>query len=256
MIGRFSHLTTSCISKRYLIRMYLSYPEVTDFVFERHNEFNVLRDDKFPGGTKGKILNKILFRIPESEIIYSTCQYGEGYVALAESCLKYNKRLTLIVPNYDFYLKRFISVSKLPFVKVIVTNSERQIDTVNLAQDYAKNSNGFMIPVGFDFELFFDKLIEYMLSLQINPKEIWTLAGSGTLLKALIQAFPNSKINAVSLGLREFQYSDVNVYFTPEKLNEKAKYLPPFKSNVYYDAKVWRFACMHGTPDALIWNVS
>ena len=90
----------------------------------------------------------------------------------------------------------------------------------------------------------------------IRPKEVWALAGSGTLIRGLTKAWSSAKINAVSLGLPQCNIGKANVYYVPEKLNEPAEILPPYPSNKYYDAKIWQFVKLFGSKDALIWNVS
>jgi hypothetical protein len=42
----------------------------------------------------------------------------------------------------------------------------------------------------------------------------------------------------------------------PEKFEQDAKQLPPFRSCLNYDAKAWRFIQQRATEDALFWNVA
>lgn len=64
-------------------------------VIERVGRLFVLRDDLHPGGTKTRILDKILGSIPEQEIVYAGHPYGYAGIALANACKKHGKKATI-----------------------------------------------------------------------------------------------------------------------------------------------------------------
>jgi hypothetical protein len=64
-------------------------------------------------------------------------------------------------------------------------------------------------------------------------------------------------LKAVSLGFSHLKLQEnIEVFHAPERPNTKAEIPPPFASAEYYDAKLWRFAKEHASPNALIWNVA
>jgi hypothetical protein len=73
-------------------------------------------------------------------------------------------------------------------------------------------------------------------------------------------AWPNAKFNIVMTGhvMNEREIGNATSYRSPYKFDQacKVKELPPYPSEIYYDAKVWSFVKQYGTSGALIWNVA
>lgn len=223
-----------------------------------HDDFLVLRDDLLEGGTKRRILNDILANIVEEEIVYPAHAYGYAGLALALSALDYGKKVKLFFPSPRVDTEVFLQLIKLPNVQFeIVENVTRQIDLVEMAQQYAVKNHAHFMPVGFNFPEFAEGLVELAKSLKLEPKEVWVLGGSGLLSRSLTKAWPQAKINVVSLGFPQAKFSESSkVYMTPEKPEDVAEMLPPYPSSKYYDAKIWRFVKEHGNKGALVWNVA
>ena len=225
---------------------------------EKVDNFYVLRDDLISGGTKRRILYSLLKNINQKEIVYSSCQYGQGHVALAQSGLDLNKKVTLFYPKYNEFTDSFYNTTEnLKANYFLIGNDQTsQIEIDLLAREYALQKNALHIPIGFAFNEFENEIIKLAKSLPFSPKEVWALAGSGTLVRALIKAWPNAQINAVSLGLDQCNTENAKVFYVSEDLREPADILPPYPSNIFYDAKIWRFVKLFASDDALIWNVS
>jgi hypothetical protein len=87
------------------------------------------------------------------------------------------------------------------------------------------------------------------------PTEFWSVAGSGTLTRALQAAWPDAAAHAVRIGA-DPDAGRATLYHAPEPFERPAKQPPPFPSCDNYDAKAWRFITAHAQPGALFWNVA
>jgi hypothetical protein len=100
-----------------------------------------------------------------------------------------------------------------------------------------------------------DALTDVARDLPIVPTEVWTVAGSGTLNRALQHAWPGATVHAVQIGARP-KVGRAIVWAAPERFEHDAELPPPFSSCGNYDAKAWRFIKQHAQPGALFWNVA
>jgi hypothetical protein len=123
------------------------------------------------------------------------------------------------------------------------------------ARDYCEQQSAELLPFGLDTPEFIDALATVAKGLSIKPKEVWTVAGSGVLSRALQQAWPRAKFYAIRVGAVP-NAGKAEVLQAPEKFEHDAKILPPFPSCSNYDAKAWRFVRAHAKPGALMWNVA
>ena len=223
----------------------------------KHGKFKVLRDDLLSGGTKRRVLIKLFNRIEQNEIVYPSCQYGEGHLALAYAGKDSKKKITLFYPEYESFTTSFDKATKELKANYQFTKpNHSQIQVGKVAKEYSTKAGAFYMPIGFAIKEFEEELINIIKSLNFQPKEVWTIAGSGTLARALQSAWSGTVVNAVSLGLPQCNAGNANLYNAPEKPNEEASILPPYPSNRFYDAKLWRFAKKFGSTGALIWNVA
>jgi len=93
------------------------------------------------------------------------------------------------------------------------------------------------------------------LALPIKPREVWTVAGSGTLSRALQRAWPAAEFFAVRVGAQG-DAGKASVMQAPERFEHDAREPPPFPSCSNYDAKAWAFMRKHAKRGALFWNVA
>ena len=112
-----------------------------------------------------------------------------------------------------------------------------------------------LLPFGLDVPIVRDGIAEVAANIGINPAQVFTVAGSGTLTRALQQAWPNAEFIAVQVG-KSPQVGRARLIIAPEKFEDDAKIKPPFPSCSNYDAKAWRFIRQHAEPGALFWNVA
>jgi UDP-N-acetylglucosamine pyrophosphorylase len=100
-----------------------------------------------------------------------------------------------------------------------------------------------------------------------NVTELWLPVGSGTLARTFAQIVPdNIPIYCVTVNVINEKHElilDVKnnkkitqLYYAPENFSEKAGVAPPIPSNIYYDAKIFRFVEKYAKDGALWWNVA
>jgi hypothetical protein len=89
----------------------------------------------------------------------------------------------------------------------------------------------------------------------VKPREVWTVAGSGVLSRALQLAWPSARFFAVQVGAVPIA-GCAAVVKAPERFEQDAKLRSPFPSCSNFDAKASRFIRQRATPGALFWNVA
>lgn len=236
-----------------------------DFTFDSIEDFTVVRDDKVPGGTKTRVLFKMLPRIDQTGIVYAAHPYGYGAEALAIACTKFRKQLTLFYTPYTGYPnsahmpRPMRKATVQPEVTYsVVPHILEQITLEGIAKRYAEKRDLFFFEVGFAQQEFFNTMVQLIKetpSLE-SYSEIWVAAGSGLMARALAEALPNAGINAVSLGMPHCDTGGINTMIVDEEIEEKAKFPPPFPSASYYDAKIWQLVVKNASKGALFWNVA
>jgi len=149
-------------------------------------------------------------------------------------------------------------------------NSDSEYDD-QLDNKLAKES-AYMIPFGMessDFIKFYVNAIKNNtensdLLARLNtpsnaPINLWLVAGSSVLLRALTIIFPLIHFNIVQVGrniwTEHVDWSRSTLYVAPEKFYEEAIHQPPYPTVKTYDAKLWQFVMKHGRDGDYIWNV-
>lgn len=99
-----------------------------------------------------------------------------------------------------------------------------------------------------------EALAEAARSTGLDPKEVWTVSGSGTLTRGLQIAWPDAKFFTVRIGSAR-DCGKASIFDAPEKFENDAKDPPPWPSCANYDAKAWQFMKRFGSAGALFWNV-
>ena len=112
-----------------------------------------------------------------------------------------------------------------------------------------------MLPFGLDAPPFIAALADIARRLGIAPPEVWSVAGSGVLTRALQAAWPQAAVHAVRIGAMP-NHGRAHLHQAPERYEQAARLPPPFASCDNYDAKAWRFIRAQAQPGALFWNVA
>lgn len=227
----------------------MKLPEIT-----MQDGFYIVRDDRFPGGTKARVLPEILAGINADEFVYASPAYGYAQIALAYSAAKIGKRATVFVAKRA-ELHPWTLEAKKAGAKIVQVPFGYLSNVQSKAKAYAAETGSHCLPFGFDFPAFQERLAALAAKLDVEPSEVWSVAGSGTLTRALQQAWPQAKFNAVQIGAVP-KAGNANVIQAAEKFENNAKVKPPFPSCSNYDAKAWRFIKGQARPGALFWNVA
>lgn len=212
-------------------------------VLVMHEELLVLRDDLVDGGTKRRILQMLVPLIKEEEIVYPGHAYGYAGLALGLAALACNKRVRIFYPSPRAEgVPIFDRTISLPNVTYSIEKVAKQHELVEEAKAYASAAGAYYMPIGCATQEFRDALVTFIKSLSVTPTEVWCMCGSGLLCRSICEAWPEAKVNAVSLGMSHLDVDRerVTVYNAPESPEEAASVLPPFPSAKFYDAKVWR----------------
>lgn len=214
----------------------------------------VIRDDKIPGGTKARILPGILDQMDAPEIVtYASPAYGYAQIALAYAAKETGRRAVIFVAKRKQFHARTAEaqaagadIHEVPYGYLSHTNSQ--------AAAYARRNNGLQIPFGVDIPEMREGIRQIALSIP-QPHEAWAVAGSGTLIRSIQQAWPAASFHAVRVG-SEPKAGAAIIHKAPEKFERDAKDQPPFPSCSNYDAKAWQFLKRLASPGALFWNVA
>ena len=221
-------------------------------VVEKHGVVSVVRDDLTPGGTKERALMRWLPTMAGETFVYASSSQGYAQLALARACRAIGKKAVV-----------FVAAREIP--SVVTAEAERcgaeihaerpgYLSVVQArAKRYADDHGAVLLPFGLDCAGFIDALSEVVRETCPPPAECWSVAGSGTLQRAMQKAWPTTEFHAVQVG----SDADVGVaekIVSPLRYEQDATDLPPYPSVSNYDAKVWQYA--KNRPGALIWNVA
>lgn len=235
-------------------------------VVKNYGKFRVVRDDLLEIGSKARFADALFFLHPEiGEWVYgSSPAHGFAQVSLAAAAKRYGKRAVLFMAKraQKRYTQQQITAIRLGATMHWVPNGYLTV-TESRARKYVSEnpSSRMLVPIGLDDPIILAAIIKVARSLQLpSVKEIWTVAGSGTLSRGLQMAFPDAVVHAVAVGheLTEAQRGRAKVWRHPLRFDQEVpkKDLPPYPSLRNYDAKLWKFVRKYGNSGALIWNVA
>ena len=217
-----------------------------------HDGIVVVRDDQLPGGTKARALPVLMG--DADEYIYASPVYGYAQVALAHVARAHGKRATIFCAQRQQPHPRTLEAERAGARIVPVPVGYLSV-VRKRAREYCTRSGAQLLPFGLDVPEFLDALADVARAPPVTPAEVWTVAGSGVLTRALQQAWPHAAFHAVRVGA----VPDVGravVHTAPERFEQDARVPPPFPSCRNYDAKAWRFVRALAKPGALFWNVA
>lgn len=222
-------------------------------------EISVVRDDLLPYGSK----QRVAWRLFEQgrELVYASPAEGYAQMALAAAADGQDGRLTLFLAARRREHPNTVEARRLG-ANVQTVRPGYMTVVAARARDYCEQHDAELLPFGLKHPLLEQGLTEAGEqageALGHEPAEVWTVAGSGVLSRALQAAWPNALFFAVQIGhkLTEQDRGRAIVIEAPERFAQNARQPPPFPSNGNYDAKAWRFIGEHASPGALFWNVA
>lgn len=224
---------------------------------EVHDGILVVRDDLFPGGTKARFIPQLFDGA--DEVVYASPAQGGAQFALAHVAHQLGKRATLFVANRAKPHARQYEAKALG-AKIVLVDPGYLTVVQARAKAYCDETGARLAPFGMDLPEAIDVIAAAAKSLRIKPAEVWCSAGSGTLCRSLIKAWPDARHVAVAVG-RDIPPEDVGgaqVIRYPKPFEAHAKTTPPFPSDWHYDAKAFEIAQAKRARSGLIvfWNVT
>ena len=231
-------------------------------IIELHDGFNIVRDDLLGNGSKVRFIDYLVKTDPATEWVFGGAnKVGWGPISLTAVCNRYGKKATFFMAERKTPTEQQQKVLDLGgtihWVKMGMLNV-----TLSKAKKYYEEDivNRKILPLGLEHPTVLASIVKVAKSLPIIPKEVWSVASSGTLSRGLQMAWPDAKVNIVMTGhvMNEREIGRATAYRSPYKFDQvcKPEHLPPYPSEVCYDAKVWSFVKEYGTAGALIWNVA
>lgn len=231
-------------------------------VIEKHKGFFIVRDDLLPYGSKMRFIDYLVRNATEKEFVLGgSNKVGWGAISLAAVCKRYGKNATFFMAATSNPTWHQNEVMRLGGRIEWIPNGRLNV-TLARARAYAEAAPGRrrLLPIGLEDETVIASIIKVAQGLGVRPKEVWTVASSGTLTRGLQIAFPSAKFFAVQTGhsLTEQTAGRAEVLVSPYKYDKPvgSEDEPPYPSEPFYDAKLWTFAAQKGRKGALIWNVA
>lgn len=236
--------------------MSLPEPVVEGWSLPRGRQLLVVRDDLIPGGTKQRVV-PFLFD-GRDEYVYASPAEGYAQVAVAHACTAAGRKATVFVADrkapHANTLHADIAGACVKKVRPGYFNVVKA-----RAREYCAATGACLLPFGLDSPDVIEQLAALARDTGETPSQVWCVAGSGTLARALAIAWPTADLHAVQIG-RELRDGDVppgtTIHVAPERFAQNARRPPPFPSCANYDAKAWRFLKAKADDGALFWNVA
>lgn len=230
-------------------------------IVKEHEGFNVVREDLMGFGSKCRFGDILVQSCPSDTLVYVQPRYGFAGISLAYLAEKYNKKLVLFSPS-----QKEISDHQAICIERGADMKFRRIAAMpnlnKIAADWAKENNGFFIPLGLRHELVTAAAVKVaydMAQVHGEPKEVWSAISTGVLSRALQIAWPNAEFNgvAVARNIKDGERGRATIWSHPKEFSQNvaSEFEPPFPSALNYDAKAWEFMVKNGNPGAWLWNV-
>ncbi len=232
----------------------------------------IVRDDYLIGGTKQRVMQRIMENNSCEEFVYAGPVYGYAQIALSYAGHLMNKKVTLFLetkkPLYPLTLRakkygaNIIQVGKHATLRQVQDQSQNYVNK--------KDNTVCLIPFGFHNPSYIKMMAEQIKNrlptfpIDLNdpmnhPKNMWLVAGSATLLNALYIVFPKTFFNVVQVGKTIWEDMTeplrTKIYISDEKFYNKAVILPPYPSVSTYDAKLWKYVLQDAKNGDYVWNV-
>jgi len=227
-------------------------------IIKEYDGIKVVRDDLLNGGTKRRAFTIYVKSKPEvDEFVYASPRQGYAQLSLAYACRDLGKKCTVTVPQGERYwltnkaVEVGANIIEVPMG--YLTNIQAK------AKKYCFDNGAHLIPFGGDHPVIIEAMTQTALSLNVNPKEVWTVMSSGVLSRGLQAAWPNAKVYGVRIGhnTTRIEQGRAETFKSDYKFHQECKEpeRPPFPSSLTYDSKAWMFIKEHASKGSLFWNV-
>jgi hypothetical protein len=225
---------------------------------------NIFRDDLINGGTKIRLLDKIIPKIKNNIIVYAGPSSGYAQLALSIIGKKYNKKVVIFVPKRKIMSEPTLQAKNNGAIIKEVERPAYLNVVQSRAKEWSEKNKAYLMAFGLDEGYNIDILsneIKKCLPANLNTKSkinIWLVVGSGLILRSLYKVFVNANFNVVQVGKKLEDYNKHNtvIYKSPYEFDKKETILPPYPSVDNYDAKVWRFVLKYAKNGDYVYNIA
>jgi hypothetical protein len=234
----------------------------------------VVRDDLLKGGTKQRAAIPFLRHMMEKgveEFVYASPFSGYAQIALARSCELAGAKCSIFAEKQNGFGSCFTaSIAEIAKVKLFDTLAEAESSSKKYAESDPRR---YKIPLGFNDPVYRECLQNELAKqwqilcdkLGFIPSRLWVPVGSGTLANVFYNILCNTQLVCVDVGvlhrfdqrIKKIKSLKNAIYIrTPESFSERADFIPPIPSNLFYDAKLWQFIEANAKPGDVWWNVA
>ena len=221
---------------------------------EEHAGVLVVRDDLLPGGTKMRAVLPLMESHAAAEYVYASPAQGYAQVAMAQCARLLGRRATVFTAARKVPHPLTRAAAEAGAAVVPVACGYLSVVQAR-ARAYAAARGACLVPFGVDDEASLGAIAEAALATRLQPSEVWSVAGSGVLTRALQRAWPRARFVAVVVGREACDTGRARRIVHPLPFGRPARVRPPFPSAPGYDAKAWEYIRAEAGPGALFWNV-
>ena len=227
-------------------------------IVEEFDGIRVVRDDLLDGGTKRRAFTMYVASRPDvKEFVYASPRQGYAQLSLAYACHDLGRKCTVTVPKGE---KTWLTIEAEKLGCNIIQVPMGYLSNIqHKARVYCEETESHLIPFGGDHPIIIEAMTRAALSLDIQPKEVWTVMSSGVLSRGLQNAWPDAKVYGVQIGHNptEEEMGRAETFRSKYTFQQECKKdeRPPFPSSLTYDSKAWTFIKEKATEGALFWNV-
>ena len=227
-------------------------------IVEEFDGIRVVRDDLLDGGTKRRAFTMYVASRPDvKEFVYASPRQGYAQLSLAYACHDLGRKCTVTVPKGE---KTWLTIEAEKLGCNVIQVPMGYLSNIqHKARVYCEETESHLIPFGGDHPIIIEAMTRAALSLDIQPKEVWTVMSSGVLSRGLQNAWPDAKVYGVQIGnnTTEEEMGRAETFRSKYTFQQECKKdeRPPFPSSLTYDSKAWTFIKEKATEGALFWNV-
>ena len=227
-------------------------------IIKEYDGIRVVRDDLLDGGTKRRAFTMYVASRPDvKEFVYASPRQGYAQLSLAYACHDLGRKCTVTVPKGE---KTWLTIEAEKLGCNVIQVPMGYLSNIqHKARVYCEETESHLIPFGGDHPIIIEAMTRAALSLDIQPKEVWTVMSSGVLSRGLQNAWPDAKVYGVQIGhnTTEEEMGRAETFRSKYTFQQECKKdeRPPFPSSLTYDSKAWTFIKEKATEGALFWNV-
>jgi len=225
-------------------------------IVEDHQGIAVVRDDRLPGGTKGRYLIQLFTRY--AEVAYASPAYGGAQLALAACARITGRRATIFVAKRKEPHPRTLEAKALG-ARIFQVPHGYLSHVQAKCQLYCKEQGAHYMEfggAGAGAHAAIARAARQVWETYGPFDEVWSAAGSGVLTRGLQAGMPAARFYAVQVGRHVDDPGRATVIEYALPFEKELKIAVPFDSCPNYDRKAWQICRQRrGAGRVLFWNV-